>query len=81
MAAWAVKWKMEFNIKKCKVMPFGAANRRQQYMMDGHVLEETREERDIGVIVSERSETSSTVCKGGQNGNDSAGADHEVVPV
>jgi hypothetical protein len=52
MAAWAVKWKMEFNIKKCKVMHFGAANRRQQYTMDGHVLEETREERDIGVIVS-----------------------------
>jgi Reverse transcriptase (RNA-dependent DNA polymerase)/Endonuclease-reverse transcriptase len=53
MTDWARKWKMEFNTGKCKVMHFGSANRRSEYFMDGHRLEVTKEERDIGVLVSE----------------------------
>jgi ribonucleases P/MRP protein subunit RPP40 len=52
MAEWARTWKMEFNIKKCKVMHCGAANARQEYVIDGQVLDVTEKERDIGVQVT-----------------------------
>jgi hypothetical protein len=53
MEEWAARWKMEFNIKKCKVMHFGASNKKHQYTMNGQALETTREERDIGVLVTD----------------------------
>jgi len=40
---------MEFNVKKCKVMHLGFNNPCHPYSMNGHVLEETSVERDIGV--------------------------------
>jgi hypothetical protein len=53
MTAWATKWKMEFNIKKCKVMHFGPANNKFEYQMNGEKLDVTTEERDIGVLVTD----------------------------
>jgi hypothetical protein len=52
MIDWARKWGMEFNHKKCKVMHFGAGNPKHQYNMGGHILEETSEEKDVGVTVA-----------------------------
>jgi Reverse transcriptase (RNA-dependent DNA polymerase)/Endonuclease-reverse transcriptase len=52
MSVWAGTWNMEFNIKKCKVMHFGSANVKHQYLMNGQVLDNTEEERDIGVLVT-----------------------------
>ena len=49
---WAAQWGMAFNVKKCKVMHIGRNNLRSEYVMGGQVLEETGEERDIGVTVS-----------------------------
>ena len=46
---WAKLWKMSFNAKKCKVMHFGKNNIRYNYMMDGCAVEETKEEKDLGV--------------------------------
>jgi hypothetical protein len=51
LVEWARVWGMEFNVKKCKVMHFGRTNPKQAYSMNGHVLEETTEEKDIGVAV------------------------------
>ena len=55
---WADRWQMEFNIKKCKIMHFGSKNPRYSYYMGGFapagvVLEEVREEKDLGVMISE----------------------------
>jgi hypothetical protein len=52
LCIWAEKWGMVFNVAKCKVMHMGHHNPAFNYTMNGHVLEETKEERDIGVIVS-----------------------------
>jgi hypothetical protein len=52
MSAWSRTWGMEFNVKKCKVMHVGHNNGRQAYLMDGQQLEETEEERDIGVTMT-----------------------------
>jgi ribonucleases P/MRP protein subunit RPP40 len=53
LVQWAVKWGMQFNVKKCKVMHLGRNNLKTGYKMDGTDLEVTREEKDIGVIISD----------------------------
>ncbi len=52
LCEWGRTWGIVFNVKKCKVMHLGFNNTCQEYTMDGHVLEVTSEERDIGVIMA-----------------------------
>lgn len=47
---WAVKWEMNFNVDKCKVMHYGHANPQKQYVMNNKTLSDTQEECDLGVI-------------------------------
>jgi hypothetical protein len=54
---WSEKWQIKFNIKKCHVMQFGKDNSNQfNYQMSDssgtYDLEYSKEERDIGVIIS-----------------------------
>ena len=51
---WANKWKMEFNVSKCKIMHLGHNNPKNSYSMGGLTLEETEEERDLGVIIDNK---------------------------
>ena len=48
---WATKWKMSFNVNKCKIMHLGYGNAKQEYNLDGTVLVETMEEKDLGVLI------------------------------
>ena len=48
---WASKWKMEFNVDKCKIMHLGNRNPRQTYKMGESNLNETTGERDLGVLI------------------------------
>ena len=48
---WATKWKMSFNINKCKIMHLGYGNGKQEYELNGTVLSESREEKDLGVLI------------------------------
>ena len=48
---WSEDWQMLFNIDKCKVMHFGTNNRREKYSINNTVLNDVKEERDLGVIV------------------------------
>jgi Reverse transcriptase (RNA-dependent DNA polymerase)/Endonuclease-reverse transcriptase len=63
MTEWAAKWKMEFNTGKCKVMHFGASNIKAEYTMAGQLLEVTKEERDIGVLVTDDLKPSAQCAK------------------
>jgi ribonuclease P/MRP protein subunit RPP40 len=63
LCEWARTWGMAFNIKKCKIMHLGFNNPGQEYTMDGQVLEETCEERDIGVIMSKNLKPSAQCAK------------------
>ena len=50
---WANTWQMSFNYDKCKVMHLGNSNREgSAYQMDGRVLENIGDEKDLGVIIS-----------------------------
>jgi hypothetical protein len=61
LCEWGRTWGMVFNVKKCKIMHLGHNNICQEYTMDGQVLEETSEERDIGVTMA-RNLKPSTQC-------------------
>jgi len=54
LADWSKDWQLSFNITKCKRMHIGYGNPCQQYEMQGLTLEETSEERDLGVIVDQK---------------------------
>jgi hypothetical protein len=54
LVVWARKWGKAFNISKCKVMHIGRANKHFPYTMAGKVLTVTNEERDLGVVVSDK---------------------------
>ncbi len=58
---WADKWGMSFNLAKCKVMHVGTHNPGYEYFMRGVRLEETEEERDIGVAVTKKPQAFITV--------------------
>ena len=54
---WADTRQMEFNADKCKVLHLGGKNGKYKYHMGGfapagQILEETKEEKDIGVIIT-----------------------------
>ena len=48
---WAKKWKMSFNVNKCKIMHLGYGNAKHDYSLDGTVLSETTAEKDLGVLI------------------------------
>ena len=60
---WAARWGMTFNVQKCKVMHVGRSNPCHQYSMAGTRLERTTEERDLGVIMSDKLKPSSQCAK------------------
>ena len=49
---WSQKWGMQFNVDKCKIMHMGRTNPAYEYTMDGKKLQETKEEKDIGVKIT-----------------------------
>ena len=48
---WAERWKMEFNVDKCKVMHIGRTNPKHNYTMGESILTETALEKDLGVLI------------------------------
>ena len=48
---WANKWKMSFNTSKCRVMHLGYGNTKHEYTLNGEVLQETTEEKDLGILI------------------------------
>ena len=53
---WASRWKMEFNVDKCKIMHMGRSNPKHNYSMDGAELTKTVKEKDLGVLVEDNLE-------------------------
>ena len=52
LTSWAQKWKMEFNVAKCKVMHTGNKNNEFSYEMNGKVLDKVLIEKDLGIMIS-----------------------------
>ena len=52
---------MKFNVEKCHVLHLGRTNERRIYSMNGTQLITTEMEKDIGVLVCEKSKTKQTM--------------------
>jgi len=50
---WSQNWGMEFNIPKCKVLHVGRNNNNYTYYMNGSMVTNVSQEKDIGVITHE----------------------------
>jgi len=59
LANWSKRWQMDFNTSKCKVLHIGSGNHLFQYELNGHVLSSSKEEKDLGVIVTDHLKSTS----------------------
>ena len=50
---WANLWSMQFHPKKCKVMHFGRNNRKHIYLMGNNLINVTKEEKDLGITITD----------------------------
>ena len=48
---WSKIWQQPFNAKKCKAMHLGTNNPKLVYNLNGHSLENTESEKDLGVLI------------------------------
>ena len=69
LVAWSDHWGMKFNVAKCKVVHFGPRNPRFSYTMNGVELEESREEKDLGIIVTDKLSVSTQCAKAAKTAN------------
>ena len=51
LVEWSNKWQLGFNETKCKSLHLGSSNQRLTYQMNSPILEDTRNERDLGVYI------------------------------
>ena len=67
LTKWTETWQLPFNYEKCVVMHIGSSNQSFSYSMKGLRLDETAEEKDLGIIVDKslkfHSQTSAVVAK------------------
>ena len=43
---------MDFNVDKCNVMHIGRKNPEYKYLMNNNVLQETQQEKDLGIMIT-----------------------------
>ena len=71
LALWSKKWQLRFNVSKCKSLHIGKNNPRTNYTMDGYILEQVENEKDLGVIIDKdlkfHAQTSASVKKSKPN--------------
>jgi len=66
---WSIKWQMPFNTDKCKVMHFGYNNRSITYKLGNKDLEVVKEQKDLGVQVSDNLKVRRQCSKAAGKGN------------
>src|SRR5215831_11447864 len=59
---WSKDWQMPFHIDKCKILHFGRNNERAKFELGGKELKEEEEEKDLGVIISEKGSVEAQFC-------------------
>ena len=69
LSNWSQEWLLGFNSKKCKVMHFGLKNPCYQYTMNGDVIETVKEEKDLGVLFTDKLSFSKYICNAAAKAN------------
>ena len=52
MYKWSVDWQMLFNVEKCKTLHIGTHNLHYDYFIGDNLLDSTKEENDLGVLIN-----------------------------
>lgn len=60
---WSDKWLLRFNAKKCKKMHLGHDNTGARYHLNNTLLDETTEEKDLGVVFGQDCKPSKQCAK------------------
>ena len=63
LEAWTETWGISFNVLKCKVMHVGFNNQHYEYTMGGSKLAATKEEKDLGVVMTSNLKPSAQCSK------------------
>ena len=50
---WTTEWQLKFNAKKCHVIHFGRKNPHSLYHLNGTLINEVSQEKDLGIVVSD----------------------------
>ena len=53
LVQWSEKWQMSFHPDKCKVLHIGHNNQKYKYYIKDAEISKVKEEKDLGVIISE----------------------------
>ena len=70
---WSQKWLLKFNEEKCKVMHIGRSNPHYDYQINNKTLEETTEEKDLGIFVTPDWKSAAHVAKVAAKANSMVG--------
>ena len=70
---WSQEWQMDFNVEKCKVMQIGRSNPEYQYLMNSHVLQEVKQEKDLGIMITSDLKSFSQVTEAYKKANRALG--------
>ncbi len=70
---WAEDWQMRYNADKCGVMHLGYHNIRHIYHLGNTGLNETTEEKDLGVLINKSLKVSSQCATAAKKGNRALG--------
>ena len=54
LATWSKKWLLPFNVTKCSTLHLGSNNPKEVYSINGVSLQQTRVERDLGVLIDDQ---------------------------
>ena len=63
LSNWSRKWLLSFNVAKCKTMHVGYNNPKNDYHLQGNILEKSDLEKDLGVFVSSDLKPSAHIAK------------------
>ena len=66
---WSQDWQMLFNVEKCVVMHMGGKNLNYAYELGGRVLNSTKRERDLGIIIHDSGKTSEQCASAANKAN------------
>ena len=69
LQAWADTWQMQYNVDKCHILHVGKDNVKHQYHLGGRIVEASKFEKDVGVLINDDLKPSLQCAKAANKAN------------